>query len=61
VGDLENVVVLNEANKLMLETDNLQTSEENINSVIMKSKKLKLLLLVTVLLLMTSGVYSQNN
>jgi hypothetical protein len=32
-------VLDNEANKLMLEADSLQASEENINSVIMKSKK----------------------
>jgi hypothetical protein len=32
-------VLDNEANKLMLEADSLQASEEKINSVIMKSKK----------------------
>jgi hypothetical protein len=54
--------VLDNANKLMLE-HSLQALKKNINSVIMKSKKsLKLLLLVTVLLMMTtSGVYSAIN
>jgi hypothetical protein len=46
-------VLDNEANKLMLE-DSLQALKKNINSVIMKSKSLKLLLLVTVLLMMTT-------
>jgi hypothetical protein len=33
--------VLDNGNKLMLEADSLQALKKNINSVIMKSKKLK--------------------
>jgi hypothetical protein len=54
-------VLDNEANKLMLEADSLQASEEKYKlSYYEIEKSLKLLLLVTVLLMMTtSGVYSQ--
>jgi hypothetical protein len=54
-------VLDNEANKLMLEADSLQASEEKYKlSYYEIEKNLKLLLLVTVLLMMTtSGVYSQ--
>jgi hypothetical protein len=52
-------VLDNEANKLMLEAD-LQASEEKYKLSYYEIESLKLLLLVTVLLMMTtSGVYSQ--
>jgi cell division protein FtsL len=54
------VVLDNEANKLMLRADSLQASEEKYKlSYYEIEKSLKLLLLVTVLLMTTSGVYSQ--
>jgi hypothetical protein len=53
-------VLDNEANKLMLEADSLQASEEKYKLSYYEIESLKLLLLVTVLLMMTtSGVYSQ--
>jgi hypothetical protein len=51
-------VLDNEANKLMLEADSLQASEEKYK-LIMKSKSLKLLLVTVLLMMTTSGVYSQ--
>jgi hypothetical protein len=53
-------VLDNEANKLMLEADSKASEEKYKLSYYEIEKNLKLLLLVTVLLMMTtSGVYSQ--
>jgi hypothetical protein len=52
-------VLDNEANKLMLEADSLQASEEKYKLSYYEIEKKQLLLLVTVLLMTTSGVYSQ--
>jgi hypothetical protein len=53
-------VLDNEANKLMLEADSQASEEKYKLSYYEIEKSLKLLLLVTVLLMMTtSGVYSQ--
>jgi hypothetical protein len=51
-------VLDNEANKLMLEADSHKPLKKNINSVIMKSKKLKASL-ASYSSSTTSGVYSQ--
>jgi hypothetical protein len=52
-------VLDNEANKLMLEADSLQASEEKYKLSYYEIEKSKVLLVTVLLMMTTSGVYSQ--